>query len=76
MAQVATTRTLTPAAPGGARATALVKAAGEDEARGQLQSAETNLRLASAFAPHDETIRLSLARVVALREAQRTRAVR
>jgi N-formylglutamate amidohydrolase len=80
MAQVVTTRTSTPApgsrALGADRSTALVKAAAEDEARGRLQSAETNLRLALAFAPHDQTIRRSLERVLAGREAERVRGAR
>lgn len=79
MAQVAT-RTMTPAsgtrALGTDRAQSLLKAAMEDEARGQLQSAETNLRLATVFAPGDRTIAQSLARVLELREAQRKRGAR
>ena len=80
MAQVATTRTHTPAAGtrafGGDRTAALLKAATDDEARGQLQSAETNLRLALAFAPNDASLRQALERVVSLREAQRTKGTR
>jgi hypothetical protein len=79
MAQLAT-RTMTPASGsrglGTDRVQSLLKAALEDEAKGQLQSAETNLRLATAFAPNDRTIAQSLSRVLELREAQRKRGAR
>ncbi len=49
----------------------LSKAATDDEARGLLQSAETNLRLALCFVPGDATTTASLERVIAMRERAR-----
>jgi len=49
----------------------LSKAASEDETRGLLQSAETNLRLALCFVPGDAKTTASLERVVAERERAR-----
>lgn len=59
--------------PSGAndRLALLTKAAADDEARGLLQSAETNLRLALCFVPGDAKTKSSLERVVAARERER-----
>lgn len=59
--------------PSGAndRLVLLSKAATDDEARGLLQSAETNLRLALCFVPGDAKTTASLERVVASRERAR-----
>ncbi len=59
--------------PSGAhdRLVLLSKAATDDETRGLLQSAETNLRLALCFVPGDVKTTASLARVVAAREHAR-----
>lgn len=59
--------------PSGAldRLALLSKAATDDETRGLLQSAETNLRLALCFVPGDATTTASLERVVASRERVR-----
>ncbi len=59
--------------PSGAndRLALLTKAATEDETRGLLQSAETNLRLALCFVPEDAKTKASLERVVAARERAR-----
>ncbi|MCA2977506.1 MAG: hypothetical protein INH41_29305 [Myxococcaceae bacterium] len=53
------------------RATLFAKAAQEDEARGLLQSAETNLRLALCFVPGDAAVTEALAALVARRERER-----
>ena len=53
----------------------MLKAATEDELRGNLQSAETNLRLAQAFAPTDPQVKQALERIVSARELQRRKAV-
>ncbi|MDX2014936.1 MAG: hypothetical protein SFW67_32365 [Myxococcaceae bacterium] len=47
------------------------KAAQDDEARGLLQSAETNLRLALCFMPGDDAVTAALAALVARREKDR-----
>ena len=59
--------------PSGAndRLALLTKAATDDEARGLLQSAENNLRLALCFVPGDAKTTASLDRVVASRERAR-----
>ena len=63
----------TRAMPSGAndRLAMLSKAATDDETRGLLQSAETNLRLALCFVPGDAKTTASLERVVAARERAR-----
>ncbi|MDP1922229.1 MAG: hypothetical protein Q8L14_38680 [Myxococcales bacterium] len=75
MAQLATR---TPAgglpASGSDRVKVMLKAASEDELRGNLQSAETNLRLALAFAPSEPLVKQSLERVLTARELQRRKA--
>jgi hypothetical protein len=53
------------------RATLFAKAAQDDEARGLLQSAETNLRLALCFMPGDVAVTAALAALVARREKDR-----
>lgn len=77
MAQLATR---TPAgglpASGSDRVKMMLKAATEDELRGNLQSAETNLRLAQAFAPADAQVKQVLERVLAARELQRRQAAK
>lgn len=59
--------------PSGAndRLALLSKAATDDEKRGLLQSAETNLRLALCFVPGDAKTTASLERVAAARERER-----
>lgn len=52
----------------------MLKTATEDELRGNLQSAETNLRLALAFAPADAQVKQALERVLSARELQRRKA--
>lgn len=61
-------------AAGADRVKVMLKAAAEDELRGNLQSAETNLRLALAFAPSDPQVKQSLERILAARELQRRNA--
>lgn len=75
MAQLAT-RTPAGGLPlvGTDRVKVMLKAAIEDELRGNLQSAETNLRLALAFAPADAQVKQSLERILAARELQRRNA--
>jgi hypothetical protein len=53
------------------RASLFAKAAHDDEARGLLQSAETNLRLALCFMPGDVAVTAALAALVARREKER-----
>lgn len=53
------------------RANLFAKAARDDEARGLLQSAETNLRLALCFMPGDEAVLAALAALMARREKDR-----
>jgi hypothetical protein len=53
------------------RAVLLSKAATEDEARGLLQSAETNLRLALCFMPGDTAVMTALTALLARRERER-----
>ncbi len=55
------------------RARALLSSALEDERRGNLQSAETNLRLATAFGASGEVTK-ALERVVEARERARRKA--
>jgi len=62
-------------AAGSDRVKMMLKAATEDELRGNLQSAETNLRLAQAFAPTDPQVKQALERIVSARELQRRKAV-
>lgn len=52
----------------------MLRAAMEDELRGNLQSAETNLRLAQAFAPADAQVKQALERILTARELQRRKA--
>jgi hypothetical protein len=52
----------------------MLKTAADDELRGNLQSAETNLRLAQAFAPTDPLVKQALERIVNARELQRRKA--
>lgn len=58
-------------ASGNDRVKVMLKAATEDELRGNLQSAETNLRLALAFAPGDAQVKQALERILTARELQR-----
>ena len=53
------------------RATAFAELARADLAKGNLSSAETNLRLAVTFAPNDLHLRSELKRVVDARDAAR-----
>lgn len=61
-------------AAGSDRVKVMLKAAMDDELRGNLQSAETNLRLALAFAPADAQVKQSLERIITARELQRRKA--
>lgn len=63
-----------PAAPND-RVKAMLRAAADDEARGNLQGAENNLRLAMAFGPPGPEVKQALDRVMAKREAERRKAV-
>lgn len=75
MAQVST-RTPAGGLPAASsdRVKMMLKKAMEDELRGNLQSAETNVRLALAFAPADPQVKQALDRIVAARELERRKA--
>lgn len=53
----------------------MLKAALDDEARGNLLGAENNLRLAMAFGPGDKQVKEALDRIAAKREAERRKAI-
>lgn len=56
------------------RVKVMLKAALDDEARGNLQGAENNLRLAMAFGPTDRQVKEALERIANKREAERRKA--
>lgn len=62
-----------PAVPS-ERVKVMLKAALDDETRGNLQGAENNLRLAMAFGPADKQVKEALERIAAKREAERRKA--
>ncbi len=62
-----------PAVPS-ERVKVMLKAALDDEARGNLQGAENNLRLAMAFGPTDRQVKEALERIANKREAERRKA--
>lgn len=66
-----TTRARGPAAAPKDRASSFAALARADLAKGNLVSAETNLRLALTFAPNDLHARGELKRVVEARDAER-----
>lgn len=62
-----------PAVPS-ERVKVMLKAALDDEARGNLQGAENNLRLAMAFGPPDRQVKEAMERIASKREAERRKA--
>ena len=62
-----------PAVPS-ERVKGMLKAALDDEARGNLLGAENHLRLAMAFGPGDKQVKEALDRIASKREAERRKA--